>query len=205
MAMFLKGRLVSIEDTKKLDKFRPSYPVTFETLLQTITQAFGDAAVKDLNSNIIENKEQLENCRTYINMLNIKLLSAAELYQLASILHSCMQKSKESEKNLKEVVAKIGPLSEDSYAFVWDKLPQVHHEVSCIQLPQFLYQQNKASIEKEFTDRRVRAVHYRKQAVKIIKEYDTGMLKVIAYCADHDFPVECYQVPRCFPHFDVLN
>jgi hypothetical protein len=31
------------------------------------------------------------------------------------------------------------------------------------------------------------------------------MLKVIAYCADHDFPVECYQVPRCFPHFDVLN
>ena len=44
MAMFLKNRIVSIEDTKKLDKVRPSYPVTFETLLQTITQAFGDAA-----------------------------------------------------------------------------------------------------------------------------------------------------------------
>ena len=33
MAMFLKNRIVSIEDTKKLDKVRPSYPVTFETLL----------------------------------------------------------------------------------------------------------------------------------------------------------------------------
>ena len=60
-------------------------------------------------------------------------------------------------------------------------------------------------IEKEFTERRVRAVHYRKQALKIIKEFDSGMLKVIAYCADHDFPVECYQIPRCFPHFEVLN
>lgn len=80
MAMFLKNRIVSIEDTKRLDKVKPSYPMTFETLLQTITQAFGDETVKELNSNIIENKEQLENCRTYINMLNIRSLSAAELY-----------------------------------------------------------------------------------------------------------------------------
>lgn len=31
------------------------------------------------------------------------------------------------------------------------------------------------------------------------------MLKVLAYCADKDFPVECYQIPKCFPRFDVLN
>jgi uncharacterized protein YifN (PemK superfamily) len=140
MAMFLKNRIVSIEDTKRLDKVKPSYPITFETLLQTITQAFGDETVKELNSNIIENKEQLENCRTYINMLNIRSLSAAELYQLATILHNCMLKSKDSEKNLKDVVVKVGTLSEDSYAFVWDKLPEVHHDMSNIQLPQFLYQ-----------------------------------------------------------------
>ena len=67
------------------------------------------------------------------------------------------------------------------------------------------FQQDKGQIEKEYMDRRVRAVHYRKQAVRVIKEFDTGMKKVIAYCADHDFPVECYQIPHCFPHYEVLN
>ena len=31
------------------------------------------------------------------------------------------------------------------------------------------------------------------------------MLKVLAYCADKDFPVECFQIPRVFPNFNVLN
>jgi DNA-directed RNA polymerase sigma subunit (sigma70/sigma32) len=83
---------------------------------------FGDATIKDLNSNIIENKEQLENCRTYINQLNVRSLKSNELYQLANLLYSCNQKSKLAEKNLKEVVTKISTLSEDSYSFVWDKL-----------------------------------------------------------------------------------
>lgn len=30
-------------------------------------------------------------------------------------------------------------------------------------------------------------------------------MKVLAYCADKDFPVECYKIPRCFPHFEILN
>lgn len=103
-----------------------------------------------------------------------------------------MKKSKESEKNLGEVVDKVRPLSEDSYSFVWDKIPLEHHSLGSISSPYVVTLQDKASVEKEFTDRRVRAIHYRKQAVKVLKEYDTGMRKVIAYCADHDFPVECY-------------
>lgn len=31
------------------------------------------------------------------------------------------------------------------------------------------------------------------------------MRKVMAYCADKDFPLECYQIPRNFPEFEVLN
>ena len=108
----------------------------------------------------------------------------------------CKQKSEATEKNLREVVNKIKGLSEDSFAFVWDKLPKEHHSTKAITLPHITYQQDKASIEKDFIERKVRGVHYRKQAVKVIKEYDTGMLKVLAYCADKDFPVECYQVPR---------
>jgi hypothetical protein len=106
---------------------------------------------------------------------------------------------------VKEVVNKIKGMSEDSFGFVWDNIPVEHHYLRAIKLPHLTYEQEKSSIEKEFTERRVRHVHYRKQAMKILKEYDTGMLKVRAYCADKDFAVECYQVPKCFPHFDVLN
>ena len=53
-------------------------------------------------------------------------------------------------------------MSEDSFAFVWDRIPEEHHSLKAIQLPHITYQQDKATIEKEFIDRRVRAVHYRK-------------------------------------------
>jgi hypothetical protein len=130
--MFLKNRVCSIEDTKRLEKCKPCLPLTFQTLLQTITQAFGDQSIKDFDSNISENKEQLENCRTWINMINVKQLSASELFQLASILYNCKKKSDEAEKNLALVVDKIKALSEDSFAFVWDKLPEEHHSTNAI-------------------------------------------------------------------------
>jgi len=80
MAMFLKNRVVSIDDIKKLESVKPSYPCSWQTLLQTITQAFGDKSIKDFDACITENKEQLENCRTWINMINVKQLSASEMY-----------------------------------------------------------------------------------------------------------------------------
>ena len=46
-------------------------------------------SIQDKNDNIIENKEQLENCRTYINQLNVRSLKSNELYQLASLLYTC--------------------------------------------------------------------------------------------------------------------
>jgi hypothetical protein len=51
----------------------------------------------------------------------------------------------------------------------------------------------------------VRSVHYRKQAIKVLKEYETGIIKEIAYCADKDFAVENYKIPKEFPHYEVLT
>jgi hypothetical protein len=51
----------------------------------------------------------------------------------------------------------------------------------------------------------VRSVHYRKQAIKVIKNYETGIIKEIAYCADKDFPVENFKIPKEFPYYDVLT
>jgi hypothetical protein len=51
----------------------------------------------------------------------------------------------------------------------------------------------------------VRNVHYRKQAVKVLKIYETEIIKEIAYCADKDFAVENYKIPKEFPHFEDLT
>ena len=139
ISIMLKNRLLSIEDSKKLNKFRPCFPVSFQTLVSTITQAFGDDSIKQLNSYMIDSKEQLENCRTYINMMNIKNLSASELYQLASILYECKKRAEEAEKGLSQVVNKVKGMSEDSFAFVWDLIPQEHHSLDAIQLPHITY------------------------------------------------------------------
>ena len=37
ISIMLKNRLLSIEDSKKLSKFRPCFPVNFQTLVSTIT------------------------------------------------------------------------------------------------------------------------------------------------------------------------
>jgi uncharacterized coiled-coil protein SlyX len=130
--MMLKNRLLSVEDSKKLDKFRPCFPLNFQTLVSTITQAFGDDSIKQLNSYMIDSKEQLENCRTYINLMNIRNLTANELHQLASILYECKRRAVEAEKNLDYVVHKVKGLSEDSFAFVWDLIPPAHHSLDAI-------------------------------------------------------------------------
>jgi hypothetical protein len=72
-------------------------------------------------------------------------------------------------------------------------------------LPHNYNKKEKAVLEKEFNQRRVRSVHYRKQEVRVLKAYETGIVKVIAYCADKDFPVENYKIPKEFPHYEVLT
>ena len=127
--MFTQSRIISIEDGNRLEKCKPCFPLSYETFLTTVTQAFGDDSVKELGSIITESKEQLENCRTYINMMNVKQLSSNELFQLASIINQCKKKSETSEKDLERVVDTIKNLSEDSFAFVWDKIPKEHYSV----------------------------------------------------------------------------
>jgi len=51
----------------------------------------------------------------------------------------------------------------------------------------------------------VRSVHYRKQTVKVLKEYESGITKVVGYCSDKDFPVENFLIPKEFPHYEVLT
>jgi len=138
-------------------------------------------------------------------MMNIKFLSKEELYQLANIIHQCSKRSLVSEQSLHKVLKDIHGYSEDVFGFVWDKIYGSATDITQIKLPHDYIKQEKAALEKEFAQRRVRSVHYRKQAIKILKAYETGIIKEIAYCADKDFPVECYKIPKEFPHYEVLT
>jgi hypothetical protein len=72
-------------------------------------------------------------------------------------------------------------------------------------LPHEAVKQDKATLEREFIQKRVRNVHYRKLPVKVLKKYDTGIEKVLGYCCDKDKPVECFKIPKTFAHYEVLT
>ncbi len=118
--------------------------------------------MKRLEVTIDDAKEQLENCRTLINMMNIKFLSKEELYQLANIIYQSSKKSLEAEKSLSKVLKDIHGYSEDVFGFVWDKIYGPAADYTQIKLPHAYIKQEKAALEKEFQQRRVRNVHYRK-------------------------------------------
>jgi len=135
--------------------------------------------------------------------MNIKLLSKDELHNLANIVFQCNQKSVKAEKAMEKVLKDIHGYSEDVFGFVWDRVYDYDHTL--ITLPHTYIKQEKAALEKEFIARRVRQVHYRKQAIKVLKEFDNGMIKELAYCADRDIPVENYKIPKEFPHYETLT
>ena len=74
IALLLKSRLATVRDVERIETVKPSFPLTFETFVNTIQQEFGDHSLKQLNMNLDDTKEQLENCRTLINMMNIRFL-----------------------------------------------------------------------------------------------------------------------------------
>lgn len=122
LALMMRKRLASLQDVNALERVQPSFPLNFETFIQTITQAFGDRSLKNLEISIDDSREQLENCRTLVNMMNVKFLNKDELYQLANILYQCSKKSKESENALAKILKDIHGYSEDVFGFVWDKI-----------------------------------------------------------------------------------
>lgn len=155
----LKSKLAKLVDIEKLEKVQPSFPLTFETLMNTINQAFGDQQLKTLSWQFDEAYEQLENVRTLINMMNIKFLKHEELKQLAHFLHSSHQKSIIAEQSIKKILDEVKGQSEDVYGYVWDKIITDYKK---IKLPHEFVRQEKANLEREFVNRRVRTVHYRK-------------------------------------------
>lgn len=201
--MILRAKLASINDSEQIDHVCPAFPLTFETFINTIQQEFGDETLKQLSLQFDETQEQLQNCRTLINMMNIKFLKREELEQLAKIVFDCKQQSTSCQEAMSAIYKEIKISSEDVNGFVWDKIDGTDYKQ--IKLPHEVVRQEKANLEREFTSRRVRNVHYRKQPIKVLKSFDTGMVKQLAFCCDSGTAVECYKIPKVFMHFEILT
>ena len=98
----------------------------------------------------------------------------------------------------------IHGFSEDVFGFVWDRDGVKDTDVTQLMLPHAYISREKAAMEKEFVARRVRSVHYRNQPIKVIENLSNGIIKELAFCADKDFAVENFKIPREFPHYDTL-
>ena len=122
IALILRQRLATIKDTERLNHVKPSFPLNFQTFIATIHQEFGDDNLKQLDLQMDLVYEQLQNCRTLINLMNIPLLSKNELEQLSTILYHNNIRGEEAEKNLKRVFKEIKGQSEDVWGFVWTKI-----------------------------------------------------------------------------------
>ena len=49
IALILRQRLANIRDTERLNKVKPSFPLTFQAFISTIHQEFGDDNLKQLD------------------------------------------------------------------------------------------------------------------------------------------------------------
>jgi len=110
----LRLKLLSVKDLEKLNTFKPSFPCSFETFMQTITQIFADKNLRKLEEGFDDVKEQLENCSTHANLMNLKTLTNEELYNLSNILYSCSLKGQSANESMGELFKHIKPITEDN-------------------------------------------------------------------------------------------
>jgi hypothetical protein len=61
---------------------------------------------------------------------------------------------------MEDIFGQVKSCSEDVFGFVWDKISGT--EYKSFKLPHEMVRLEKSSLEREFNNRRVRNVHYRK-------------------------------------------
>ena len=68
-------------------------------------------------------------------MMNLKLLSKEELYNLSKIVYTCHKSSQNTEMALRQIETDIRGYSEDVFGFVWDKIYRSYDLLNDIKLP----------------------------------------------------------------------
>jgi len=201
-SLLAKFHLFSDEDLEKINRFCPSFPVSFECVLATFAQISTNEDTRKLIELLLNLHTFLIQTRDSIETWNPLTLSQCELSHLLYKLYSCYSKVLKSDELLQDLAAKLNTYSEDSQSLVYDK---VYDKSKTVVTSHSYQEEEMESIEKAWNKERVRAVQYRNRPVKVLKNHSNGVVKQLGFCARRDTPVEVWKVPKQFFDFEWVT
>lgn len=203
MNLLVKAHLLSYEERSLLDKFMPSFPVTFESTIATMAQIVDSAPeIHLITDHTLKLHSRLIQARDTFEMWDISSLSQNELCLLALKLYSDLSSVGKVKSLLERSLEKLNNYSEDIQRVVYDK---IYDKFKTTETAHVYQQEIVTRLEKEWNKEKVRAVQYRNRPIKVNKEYTNGVVKQLGYCARRDIPVEVVKIPREFLDYQFMQ
>ena len=193
-SLLIKSQLLSLEEKSVLEKYTPSFPVTFESTISTLAQIVDSKPeihqilehTLNLNSKLLQGKDTFD-------MWDISSLSQNEICMLVLKLYSDLASVNKAKTLLERSLEKLNSHSEDIQRVVYEK---IHDKCKTIETAQVYQHENGMKLDKKWNKEKVRGVQYRSKPIKVEKEYNNGVIKQLGYCDRRDIPVEVVKVPR---------
>jgi hypothetical protein len=192
-SLLIRYRHLSAQDFERLDKYRPSFPATFQSVLATISQAVNDSDTGNLLEICLRLDTRLQESRSMIDDWKISSFSEVDLAALLSRFSSLSVQLEKSEELLIHSLNKLSSYSEDIQRVIYDKVYDLSTAIKTAHAFQY---EELERVEKKWHDMRVRAVQYRNKPIKVLKQHENGVIKQIGFCAKRDFAVEVWKIPR---------
>jgi hypothetical protein len=202
-SLLLKFQLLSPEEKDTIDKYKPSFPASFESIIATMAQIVdSNPEIHEIVEHSLRLHSRLIQGRDTIEMWDIDSLSQNELCLLSLRLYADLVSVKKVQSILEHSLEKLNSYSEDIQRVVYDKL----YDKSKTAETAHVYQQEIITkLEKEWHKEKVRAVQYRNRPIKVYKEYPNGVVKQLGFCARRDTAVEVVKVPRNFLDYQFMQ
>ena len=202
-SLLLKFHLLSPEEKETIDKYQPSFPASFESIIATMAQIVdAKPEIHEIVEHALTLHSKLIQGRDTIEMWDLESLSPNELCLLALRLYADLVSVKKVQSILQHSLEKLNSYSEDIQRVVYDKL----YDKSKTAETAHVYQQEIITrLEKEWHKEKVRAVQYRNRPIKVYKEYSNGVVKQLGFCARRDTAVEVVKIPRVFLDYQFMQ
>ena len=202
-SLLIKSQLLSYEEKAVLEKYIPSFPVTFESTIATMAQIVDSKPeIHQIVEHALKLHSRLIQGRDTFEMWDISSLSQNELCMLVLKLYSDLSSVNKVKSLLERSLEKLNSYSEDVQRLVYDK---IYDKFKTVETAHVYQQENVTRMEKEWHKEKVRAVQYRNRPIKVNKEFSNGVIKQVGYCARRDIPVEVVKIPRDLSDYEFMQ
>lgn len=201
-ATLLRQNHFSIEDLRKLDQVKPTFPLTWENFLSLLSQVSMPQLLKDLLLTSCSLDAAVTHVQALTETWNPKSLSNIELAQLMDRLFLGEGLAEKSWAKLEDAKSKVCSYTEEAQRALYDRLLDIGDSFKTAHAFQ---EEEQVNIERQWFERRVRHVQYRNRAIKVLRQYNHGGAKVVGFCADKDTPLEVLKVPQTLYDFGFLS